>query len=434
MTVSCGGGLFFIEDARKEKLFCISGVDTHINDIKYISNNNQIVVAGRHDNEALIIECKTKGCVGYLGNEESGDIYKIAYSKRTNNIAIASTDGTVSIFNANNFFCEKQYVADDLLYGLNIVFDEEGRYILSGSIESNEIKIYDVQTGDIRVVNSPDIRSYSVAFYPNEKYILTAGFSQCTQIDVENEVESKRFYGYSDPYIETNLFDRVERRDILKYVKGDADKYFNIRLKTGKHIESILYCGDKQRLYLGTSQGYIEVLEANSNRCLALLKSGKKWINSLSLSADGELFTGICKGDTDKIKIYDSATYGCQYVLPKTREAKRTSIEFANGNQQIFVGYCDGMIEIWERKEQYEAARENYKNGRNVKTLYNKISRWVYRKFKEDKAFFEYYLVKTIPFVRGLKINGARFSDLHVKSTLMQGDLNILDSYSAIVK
>lgn len=434
LTISCDGGLLYILDMKKEKFFCISGSDTYINDIKYISDNNQIMVVGIHDSKALIIECTTKKCIGYFDNGEAGAIQKIAYSQKANKIAVASITGNVSICNANGFLCEKQYVAGDFLYGLSIVFDEKGRYILSGSIDSSEVIIYDMQTDNIRVIDSPDCKNYSVAFYPDEKHVLTAGFRQCIQIDVENQVENKRFCGYTDPYIETNLFDRLERHIMKKDLENHFAEYFEEHLERRGHIESIVYRGDKQRLYLGTLRGYIEVLEANSNRCLALLKSGKYFINTLAISMDGALFTGICKGDTDKIKIYDSETYECLYVLPKMKGPKRTSIEFANGNQQIFVGDRSGMIEIWERKEQYEAAKENYKNNRNIKTLYDKVSSWFYRKFMGDKDFYDYYLVKTIPFVSGLKFNGARFTNLHPKSTLTESDLSILDSYSAIVK
>ena len=432
LTVSCEGGLFYIWDMKKKEFFCINGTVTGIKDIKYISDNNQVVVAGI-DRKALIIECTTKKCVGYVDNGEGGIIHKIAYSQKANKIAVTSITGNVSIYNANNFSCEKQYVAGDFLYGSSIAFDEDGRRILSSSKRSSEIKIYDMQTGNIRKINSPNYRNNSTVFYPDEKYILTAGQEWCIQINVEKEMEKKRFYGYTNPYVETNLLDRLERCIMKKELEENFDGYFKEHLEQRGHIETIVYRGDKQRLYLGTSLGYIEVLEANSNRCLALLKSDY-YIGILAISADGELFTGLNGINTNKIKIYDSTTYECKYVLPKMKGSKRTSIEFANGNRQIFVGNRSGMIEIWERKEQYEAAKENYKNNRNIKTLYDKASSWFYRKFMGDKDFYNYYLVKTIPFVSGLKLNGARFADLHPKSTLTESDLNILDSYSAIVK
>lgn len=211
LTVSCDGGLFYIWDMKKKEFICINGTATSIEDIKYISDNNQVVVAGINS-KALIIECTTKKCVGYVDNGEAGIIHKIAYSQKANKIAVTSIAGNVSIYNANNFSCEKQYVAGDFLHGSSIAFDEEGRRILSSSIGSSEIKIYDMQTGNIRKINSPNYTNYSTVFYPDEKHILTVGQERCIQINVEKEMEKKRFYGYTNPYVETNLLDRLERR------------------------------------------------------------------------------------------------------------------------------------------------------------------------------------------------------------------------------
>ena len=393
LVISCNNG-FYIWDTKKKEYLYIECAGEYIQDMKYISELDLMIVVGA-GNQSLIWDMKRQKCRGYFENKAGSS--KIAYSEKTKKLALALIKGGIAIWNLNDFSC-KELPTEKLV--LTICFDEEGKYLLVSLRDNKEIKIYDMQTDDIQVINSPYSNSYSAVFYPDEKHILMADFNECTQIAVEN--------GFAE------LFEEYSEQ------RG--------------HIESIVYRGDKQRLYLGTLRGYIEVLEAGSNRCLALLKSGKDFINTLAISMDGALFTGICKGDTDKIKIYDSETYECQYVLPKTKGSKRTSIEFANGNQQIFVGDRSGMIEIWERKEQYEAAKENYKNNRNIKTLYDKVSSWVYRKFMGDKDFYDYYLVKTIPFVSGLKLNGARFADLHPKSTLTESDLNIFDSYSAIVK
>ena len=428
--VISGSTGFYIWDVKKKEHLWIKTTRELINEMNYVPEFNLMIVTGA-SNQVLIWDIELKKCIGSFEIENELVPIRVIYSRKTKKIAFEKFEGIVFIWKLEDFSCEKLYTGM-LISGIN--FDESGRYMVIASKNSKDLKIYDMKTGDMRVINSPDIWSYDATFFPDEKNILVIGTRQCTQIAVENQSQNKRIYGYSYPYVETNLFDQMEERYVKRYLEINFDMYLEERFRRIGHITSNLYCGDREQLYLGTSQGYIEVLEANSNRCLALLKCGKDWINSLAISTDGQLFTGICKGNAAAVKIYNSATYEYQYVVPKTKRTKITSIEFANGSQQIFVGDCSGTIEIWERKEQYEAAKENYKNSRNIKTLCGKASSWLYRKFIGDKDFYDYYWVKTIPFVSGLKLNGARFANLHPKSTLTESDLSILDSYSAIVK
>lgn len=208
----------------------------------------------------------------------------------------------------------------------------------------------------------------------------------------------------------------------------------------------IVYSKTRQKLYLGTFEGYIQVFDVIKKQFVAKIKCAKKRIiKRLELSPDEKYLMVIIDGDVErksvyifkpegeKIKIYNLETLKCESVLPNIVADKRRIAKFVDNNRQIWVGDGSmGIIEIWERKEQYEWAQEYYKNNRSIRNLCGKICSWVYKMVKG--ASYDYYPVKVVPFIRGLKFNGAHFTNLHPKSTLTESDLNILDSYSAIVK
>lgn len=107
---------------------------------------------------------------------------------------------------------------------------------------------------------------------------------------------------------------------------------------------------------------------------------------------------------------------------------------FGDDNQKIWFGDYDGAIEMWEKQEKYEWAQQSYRDNKNIKTFCNKVGNWLHRKLMENRDFYDYYLVKTIPFVSGLRIENARFTNLHPKSTLTPDAMEVLESYGAIIK
>lgn len=427
---------FYVWDMNKKKqTMYFEGNYSCVCAMKHIPEEGIVIILATYGS-ALVWNVEKNKVIGYFENNKS-NIIDVDYSDKSKKIVFASIDGTVFVWNTTPFSYFKQYMSS-ITGPIQVMFNEDGRYILVSSYFSKEIKIYDTQTDAVQIINSPVFNRH-VIFFKDEKKILTIGSGKCFEIDRETKKQEK-YYEYRTPY-KNNWLERLvewwdEQRNVsFEEVKETLDvDVDDIDLRIGS-IRFAISSSDKQRLYLGTYRGYIEVFETEGNRCLALLKCNKNPIECLMLSSDGKYFTGISGVSGEKIKIFDSETYQCKYIVPKSKKSERTCLEFVDDNQQIYVGDKSGMIEIWERKGTYELAAEQYKYNKNLKNFCRKLGNWLYvNYFVNGREEYDYYLTKTIPYVRGLKVNGAQFTQLHPDSTLTEEDLNILDIYSAVVK
>ena len=413
---------FYIWSIREKEFKCVAEVkDYGIEDMKYlVSHNFLIIVADK--SKALIWSVTQKKCIGRLENVTEM-IDKIAYSEVTQKIAIVCNE-ILSIYNFNGFQLEKIYTECNLEV-FDIQFDESGKYLLLLE-EKNQIKIYDIETNKMQIIDLPESTylpgpiSGKIVPFTNEKSMLVEN-GDWFQVNMNRENDIK----FLNEYLYINDKENIKEKSLYP---------------------SIVYSKTRQKLYLGTFEGYIQVFDVIKKQFVAKIKCAKKRIiKRLELSPDEKYLMVIIDGDVErksvyifkpegeKIKIYNLETLKCESVLPNIVADKRRIAKFVDNNRQIWVGDGSmGIIEIWERKEQYEWAQEYYKNNRSIRNLCGKICSWVYKMVKG--ASYDYYPVKVVPFIRGLKFNGAHFTNLHPKSTLTESDLNILDSYSAIVK
>ena len=424
LLISSDNGKIYILDVEQKKYECVNDSALNIvSDMKYIPSNKLVVMLGQ-DNEISIWDSLRKKRVASL-NLENEKIYKCAYSEIRKKLILASIDGKVFDLDLEKLKLQKIYTTGRYLQ--SIEFDKTGRYIVTVSKKvdgATQIKIYDIVTENVKTINFEYFDIVYACFSPDEKSLLIIDrggkYKKYEQINMENEngVEGKCIM--TDALRMGGYFDR---------------------------ITSAIYSSEKQRIYLGTRDGNIQVFEAQSNDCIEALKyTTEGYISSVVVSSDGKFFGGIIKPDfftmkyflTKKfksiIKLYNSETFKCEYIIPNIRKQIPNSIMFADKNQQVWIGDCAGMIEIWEKREKRGWRLKYSDDTPKIVKFYNNISNWFYRRGIEDQSCYDYYLLKTVPFIRGFKLDNAKFVNLHPKSTLNESDLSVLGSYSAIVK
>ena len=440
-------GNIYVLNIENMKCTCINMSSfSAISDIKCVFDHYAIILG--YSKEVQIWDMLEKKCIHqlYFENEE---ICKCACTQNSDKIVFASEKGKIFIFDKETLKFDKKYITER--YVKSIEFDQSGRYIVIVSILLNQtmqISVYDIQTDQVQTLKF-DFWAEHSCFFPDEKNLL---ITECSdgkgkQVNIASKDVVKTLSGKSHSYNEENYYDRIIQKFCINS-EWDIGKYFKEETK----ITCGIYNGNERQLYLGDTGGYIKVLEADSDRCIAMLKCAKESIDSIVFSSDKELFIGISKGwntlfSEAPIKIYNSGTFRCEYKIKNVRKRAKSSIVFEDDNFNIWMGDYDGVIEIWEYQEKNERAQQNYRDNKNLKTFCNKVRSWLCTKILDDSRigwwlnrkiihyyFEDYYLVKTIPFVSGLLIENARFTNLHPKSTLTPDTMEILESYGAIIK
>ena len=447
VLISSEKGNIYALNIEDMKYTCINNFSINaISDMKYASDGYAIILG--NSEEVQIWDMLEKKCIRqlYFKGEK---ICKCACTPTSDKIVFASKWGKIFVFDKETLKFDKEYTIEK--YVKSIEFDESERYIVVASLlpdETTQISVYDIQTDQVQTLKF-DFAAEHCCFFPDEKNLL---ITECSdgkgkQVNIASKDVVKTLSGKSHSYNEENYYDRIIQKFCINS-EWDIGKYF----KEETEITCGIYNGNERQLYLGDTGGYIKVLEADSDRCIAMLKCAKESIDSIVFSSDKELFIGISKGwntlfSEAPIKIYNSGTFRCEYKIKNVRKRAKSSIVFEDDNFNIWMGDYDGVIEIWEYQEKYERAQQNYRDNKNLKTFCNKVRSWLCTKILDDSRigwwlnrkiihyyFEDYYLVKTIPFVSGLLIENARFTNLHPKSTLTPGAMEILESYGAIIK
>ena len=290
------------------KYTCINNFSINaISDMKYASDGYAIILG--NSEEVQIWDMLEKKCIRqlYFKGEK---ICKCACTPTSDKIVFASKWGKIFVFDKETLKFDKEYTIEK--YVKSIEFDESERYIVVASLlpdETTQIRVYDMQTDQIETINFDEFRVKHTCFYPNEKNLLIIGAGECKQVNIASKEVIKTLSGQSHSYNEENYYDRMVQKMHVKYSQ-DFEEHFEEKTS----IKCGIYNGNERWLYLGDTGGYIKVLKADSDRCIALLNCAKEPITSIMFSNDKELFTGISKEDymflnKSPIKIYNSGNY-----------------------------------------------------------------------------------------------------------------------------
>lgn len=411
LIVSCGNGAFYIWNIneKKNKFNCVKeAIKAGVSDLKCVANNKFVIVA--RTNEALIWSSEQKKCIGKFENIEEM-IEKIAY--RGEKIAFVSREGSIYLCDLINEKVEKIYKEDNISVS-NIEFDESGRYLVMNAIWENKIKRYDLKTGEMKIIEIPfwTVIGGNAMFFLDEKNILINSNEGWHQIQIDGD-------------------DNKEIKMLSEYLYGSEN------IEKNKNIIVVLKHGKK--LYISTDEGYIEIFDMEQKKFVTKIKCAERnsYAYLLTLTSDEKYLLAairekkrrsvIQSEEKENVEVFNLTTLKCENIL-NYKGFSRNCMEITNDNKQIWIGTNEGIVEIWEKKKNID------RNRKNIKMVCKNIGNWLYKKIMNSGDSCDYYLEKTVPFIRGLKIKGAHFEELHPKSTLQEKELRILENYNAIVK
>ncbi|MEO8394454.1 MAG: TIR domain-containing protein [Chloroflexota bacterium] len=178
-------GMFVLTGSKDKTAYlwdCTTGEVTQ----QYTNHNGDVLsVAFSLDGETVLTGSADK--IARLWNRESGEqvgefvghrdyIRSVAFAPNASHVLTGSDDKTIRLWDISTCKLVRPFIgSSDYVY--SVAFSSDGNHILSCSRSSDQVTLWDVSTGDStgfksnRSVNA----IYSIAFSPNEGYVVAGG-------------------------------------------------------------------------------------------------------------------------------------------------------------------------------------------------------------------------------------------------------------------
>ncbi|KAL2884645.1 Vegetative incompatibility protein HET-E-1 [Ceratocystis lukuohia] len=112
-----------------------------------------------------------------------------------------------------------------------------------------------------------------------------------------------------------------------------------------RHVTSVVFSNDGQRLASGSRDKTVKIWDATSGTCLQTLESHSSEVTSIAFSKDGQR---LASGSRDKtVKIWDATSGECLQTLGN-HSSEVTSVALSNDGQRLASGSDDKTVKIWD--------------------------------------------------------------------------------------
>ncbi|BCL38029.1 eIF2A-related protein [Nostoc sp. MS1] len=280
----------------------------------------------------------------------SNQVYSVAYSPNGRQLASASRDKTIKIWDISTG------KTLNTLSGHNsevrsIAYSPDGKYLASASFDKT-IKIWNISTG--RAVNTlfgHNDGVYSVTYSPDGKYLASASSDKTIKIwDISTGRAIKTLSGHDDEVM------NVAYSPDGKYLaSASSDKTIKIwDISTGRAIKtlsghnslvwSVAYSPDGKYLASSSDNAAIKVWDISTGKALTTLFGGHFGsVYSVTYSPDGKYLASAGRDST--IKIWDISTGEPVKTLSSHGSS---AIIYSPDGQHLASANWENTIEIWD--------------------------------------------------------------------------------------
>jgi len=297
-----------------------------------------------------------------------GAVTSVAFSPNGKYIASASADYTIKLWNSQSGQEIRTFIGHESAV-TSIAFSPDGKYIVSGSTiyfssdgnlseSTDNIKIWDILSGDeIRIFERHGSVN-SVAFSPDGKYIVSGSGSTVILWDSQTGEEIRTFYGNN------GRVNSVAFSPDGKYIVsgGEHDKfrkYQPLKLwnsQTGEEIKtlkghtddvkSVAFSPNRKYIASGSSDHNIILWDGQSGKKIKILKGHTSTVTSVAFSPNSKYIVSG-GGYSNILKLWDSQS-GEEIRTFKGHTNRVTSVSFSPDGKYIVSGSNDKTIKLWD--------------------------------------------------------------------------------------
>jgi WD40 repeat protein len=297
----------------------------------------------------------------------TGNVTSVAYRPDGQQIASASQDATVRVWDANTGTVLKTLIGHGTAV-LSVAYSPDGTRIVSSSFDGTA-RVWDIDTSQAVVTFTGHgvvvLRAY---FLPDGKRVVSAGGDQKIKIWDAATGEERRSI-HCDPHA-LSIAVSPDGRQLASGHNDSTIRIWDLEKNTDPRIMKsddgpvyvLAFSSDGKRLVTGgayTGQpvmpapgagpipvtGFARVWDVQGGRSLAQLRGHDKAVSSVCFSPDGKSVASA--GQEGTVRLWDAAS-GASLTVFAGHEGMASAVAFRPDGKQIVSSGLDSLIKIWD--------------------------------------------------------------------------------------
>ncbi|EPE03477.1 nacht and wd40 domain protein [Ophiostoma piceae UAMH 11346] len=296
-----------------------------------------------------IVPAEWDSCLQTL-NGHTSYVYSVVYSPDGKQLASASWDNTVKIWNAASGECE-QTLRGHTNWVLSVIFSLDGKQLTSASSDDT-VKVWNAASGECEQTLKGHIESVkSVIYSLNGKQLASASIDMTIKVwnAASGECE-QTLKGHTNPVM--SVVFSPDGKQLASASTDNTVKVWDvISKKSIQTLEShnavvwfIAFSLDGKQLASGSLKT-VKIWDAVSGECLHTLNGHTDWANVVAFSPDGKQLASGSKDET--VKIWDAVSGECLHTL-KGHTKSVGVVAYSPDGKQLASGSKDETVKIWD--------------------------------------------------------------------------------------
>ncbi len=320
-----------------------------------VSSDGQQLIAGANNGSLFACDVET-GAIAELGSAHDHPILDLAYSSNGKFFVAASSDQTVSIWNAQTR--EKRISLSGKSGAVTGICISPDNLTIGSVATDGTIRLWDPQTGQlIRILGRSSRPLLGINISPNGQYISAVGMDE--DVCLWNvKTGRKKVLGKHTNYIYATAFSPLNGNYLVSASGDGAAHMWNAstpeRIKTQKNnhtnwVRSVAFNPDGSRLVSAAEDGTFKSWDSETGMVLRSSKQIDARPSYAAFTADGQyVITSALDGG---IRIFDAETMDVPiFQLNLKGDVRRLALT----KRWVAAGSKEGTIKVWDLKSQHE--------------------------------------------------------------------------------
>ncbi|WP_448267950.1 WD40 domain-containing protein [Nostoc sp. DSM 114159] len=337
------------KENRAIEVNTLEGHSSTVISVAYSPNGQQLASASA-DNTIKIWDVSSGQLLKSL-TSHSSTVRSVAYSPNGQQLASASDDKTIKIWDVSSGQLLKTLTGHSSTV-ISVAYSPNGQQLASASFDKT-IKIWNVSSGQLlKSLTGHSSTVYSVTYSPNGQQLASASFDNTIKIwDVSSGQLLKSLTGHSNYVISVAYSPNGQQLASASFDK--TIKIWNVssgqllKSLTGHSSEvySVAYSPNGQQLASASDDKTIKIWDVSSGQLLKSLTGHSSTVFSVAYSPNGQ---HLASASADKtIKIWDVSSG--QLLKSLTGHSSGViSVAYSPNGQHLASASADKTIKIWD--------------------------------------------------------------------------------------